>query len=137
MALPINKTLWKWSPDNAEKESFRMMYSNLGLSFCETLPLKRKCHKILDLCCFSHNKFSWHCTADTGCMGSLLLNFEGLRQLLKIKNSKNLNSSWEPVMEQEDVFFMNRTRNWKSCDTLSLIVNCSFSRYTSTYLKEL
>ena len=36
---PFKKSLWKWYADKGLMKSFRMMYSNIGLSFRETLPL--------------------------------------------------------------------------------------------------
>ena len=43
MAYLFNKTLWKWYADKGLMKSFRMMFSNIGLSFHETLPLSIIC----------------------------------------------------------------------------------------------
>ena len=42
----ICKIQFKCPADHLLKKSFRMRYSNLGLSFCWTLPLKRQFHQI-------------------------------------------------------------------------------------------
>ena len=34
-----DKIFFKWSPDNPDRKSFGLIYSNLGLSFRETVPL--------------------------------------------------------------------------------------------------